>query len=280
MVPPDRSAHTSVVYKDNMYILGGWDGSVSNNDFYMYNFESRMWAEVEYTGISPPCIRSHAAVVYKDSMVVFGGYGDVHPTNIYIFHFPSKHWEVIHPRIPSVSVSSSSKTGDVLSFSTDTVPNPALPPLPSSPTSPSSLPSSPAPSTTPFNYNSIIGPAGGPCGRSRFRMVYYQESLWIFGGWDRRSYFADLWRFRLDTLTWHCIETNFDLKGVGQHSLVVYQGYMYLYGGYCADSKAPHPSLYLYKLPPPSSYAGGSIATFNPNGNNGKLLPPPQPREA
>jgi len=223
-VPPDRSAHTAVVYKDNMYILGGWDGSVSNNDFYVYNFDSRTWAEVEYAGPPPPCVRSHSAVVYEDSMVVFGGYGEnTHPTGIFIFHFPSKRWREIKTSPPSAPVTPSSHSA----------------------TRPSS-PNKPYTSSPIFDKDS----AKGPCGRSRFRMVYYQESLWVFGGWDRLSYFADLWRFRLDTLTWHKIDAFFDLKGgVGQHSLVVHQGRMYLYGGYCAESKAPHPHLYIYKLP-------------------------------
>jgi hypothetical protein len=69
--PPDRSAHTAVVYKDSMYVLGGWDGNVSNNDFYVFHFPSRVWEEVKYSGSPPPCVRSHSSVVYKDTMVVY-----------------------------------------------------------------------------------------------------------------------------------------------------------------------------------------------------------------
>jgi len=232
--------------------LGGWDGSVSNNDFYMYHFESRKWALVESAGASPPCIRSHSAVVYKDSMVVFGGYGEnVHPTSIFIFDFITKYWTTIKPRIPS-SISNGKVYGDADSPNHLPSLSPRSPQSSPAPSTPSpSPPSSPSASASPSSSfaSPSIGPASGPCGRSRFRMVYYNESLWIFGGWDRKAYFSDLWRFRLDTLTWHIIDTNFDMKGVGQHSLVVYQGYMYLYGGYCADSKFPHPYLYLHRLP-------------------------------
>jgi N-acetylneuraminic acid mutarotase len=193
-IPPDRSAHTAVVYKDHMYIMGGWDGSESNNDFYMYNFESRHWAEVPSKGDAPPKIRSHSVVLYRDYMVVFGGYGENnHPASLYMYHFPTATWEEI--RTP------------------------------------------------------------GPCGRSRFRMVYHDESIWCFGGWDRKSYFNDLWRFRFDTRTWQQIDSAFELQGVGQHSLVVHNGLMYLYGGYCADTKAPHPGLYVYRLPSRSAEA-------------------------
>lgn len=191
-LPPDRSAHTAVVYKDHMYIMGGWDGTESNNDFFMYHFESKEWSLVPYKGTPPPRIRSHSAVLFRDSMVVFGGYGEnTHPVNVYIFHFLTATWEKIRP----------------------------------------------------------VNAHAGPSGRSRFRMVFHEDSLWCFGGWDRKNYFNDLWRFRLDTLTWHHIDAAFELQGVGQHSLVVHKGRMYVYGGYCADSKAPHPGLYVYRLP-------------------------------
>lgn len=241
-VPPDRSAHTAVVYKDNMYILGGWDGTVSNNDFYMFHFETRTWSEVEYEGLPPPFIRSHSAVVYNDSMVVFGGYGEnIHPTSIFIFHFPTKRWDEIKASASlASSLSLPSPGGKTASSSYGCV---------SSSSGGGNTAGSSSGEDDKDPYSSLHGIVTGPCGRSRFRMVYYQQSLWVFGGWDRKSYFADLWRFRLDTRTWHKIDAFFDLKGVGQHSLVVHQGRMYLYGGYCADSKAPHPHLYIYKLP-------------------------------
>jgi len=193
-LPPDRSAHTAIVYKDHMYIFGGWDGTESNNDFYKYHFDTRTWAEVSAQGPPPPRIRSHSAVLYHDYMVVFGGYGEnSHPNSIFAFHFPTSTWEEI--RVP------------------------------------------------------------GPCGRSRFRMVFHDDSLWCFGGWDRKSYFNDLWRFRLETRSWQRIDASFELRGVGQHSLAVHKGRMYLYGGYCSDSKAPHPGLYVYRLPVPTTHS-------------------------
>jgi len=221
--PTDRSAHTAVVYQDSMYVLGGWDGDVSNNDFHAFHFPTRVWSRVAYTGFAPPSVRSHATVVFKDTMLVFGGYGEqiLHPTSLYIFHFLEGRWEEISF---DVSPTSSSLTSSLSSSSISNV----------------GFPSSPKQTFT------------GPCGRSRFRMVYYQESLWVFGGWDRQSYFADLWRFRIDKKVWHKVDASFDLQGVGQHSLVVnQQGYMYLYGGYCPVAKAPHPHLYAFRLPQP-----------------------------
>jgi N-acetylneuraminic acid mutarotase len=88
-----------------------------------------------------------------------------------------------------------------------------------------------------------------PSGRSRFRMVYHEDSLWCFGGWDRKTHFNDLWQFLLNTCTWRHIDAAFELQGLSQHSLVIHKAWMYVYGGYSADSKAPHPDLYVYRLP-------------------------------
>lgn len=99
-LPPDRSAHTAVVYKDHMYIFGGWDGIESNNDLFRYHFDTRTWSEVRANAGSaqPPRVRSHSAVLYHDYMVVFGGYGEnAHPNTIFAFHFPTGVWEEIKP---------------------------------------------------------------------------------------------------------------------------------------------------------------------------------------
>ena len=108
------------------------------------------------------------------------------------------------------------------------------------------------------------------------------------GGWDRKSYFADVWRFRFETRAWHKVDVQFEYSGVGQHSLVVNKGRMYpilcivcvracvrayvcamtdllviqnncymnldlviryLYGGYCSDFSTPHPHMYVFRLP-------------------------------
>jgi len=191
-IPRDRSAHTAVVYRDHMYILGGWDGMDSNKDLYKYSFETREWSRVLQSGNVPPNIRSHAAVVYKDQMIVCGGYGNEgHPESVYIFYFEKGEWV------------------------------------------------------------EIDGKEGfRPRGRSRFKAVVFNDSLWCYGGWDRKAYFHDLWRFDLITHKWHKIETYTNkLSNLGQHSMVIHNGIMYIYGGYSPEMKSPHNNLFAYKFP-------------------------------
>jgi len=37
-IPSPRYGHTAVVYKEMMYVFGGWDGTRTLNDFYQYSF--------------------------------------------------------------------------------------------------------------------------------------------------------------------------------------------------------------------------------------------------
>jgi len=73
--PPGRSAHSANVWREYMYIFGGWNGTESNNTFYRINLETLEWSLVPAKGSPPPCIRSHSAVIYDDFMYIIGGYG-------------------------------------------------------------------------------------------------------------------------------------------------------------------------------------------------------------
>ncbi|KAF2074200.1 hypothetical protein CYY_004486 [Polysphondylium violaceum] len=73
--PQGRSAHSANVWREYMYIFGGWNGTESNNTFYRINLETLEWSQVPAKGTPPPCIRSHSAVIYDDFMYIIGGYG-------------------------------------------------------------------------------------------------------------------------------------------------------------------------------------------------------------
>eukprot|EP01133_Synstelium_polycarpum_P008231 gene8231-9678_t len=88
----------------------------------------------------------------------------------------------------------------------------------------------------------------GPCSRSRLRTVVYGNYLWCLGGWDRSSYYNDLWRFNLETRTWTKINSNFELNGIGQYSLVTHKNQIYIYGGYNPSTSSPQPNLYTYMV--------------------------------
>jgi len=100
--PPARSGHTAVVYKDSMYIFGGWNGRTSLSDFYSYHFETKTWKKIDSQGIPPPKRRMQSTVVYNDYLFLFGGYDESRPARseneLYSYHFKTNTWELINCR--------------------------------------------------------------------------------------------------------------------------------------------------------------------------------------
>lgn len=96
--PKGRSAYSAVVYKNCMYIYGGWDGHESMNDIHCYNLDTKQWVQQEQVpNTVAPCVRSHCAWVWNDAMYVWGGYGQHgHPTGLFRYSFleadPTKRW--------------------------------------------------------------------------------------------------------------------------------------------------------------------------------------------
>lgn len=97
--PLRRSAHTAVLYKDKMYIYGGWNGHESHADFQELDLRTLQWQTVSATGESPGRRRAHCAVVHDHYMYIFGGY-DTAPASRYSqmhrFDFEKGHWEIFY----------------------------------------------------------------------------------------------------------------------------------------------------------------------------------------
>jgi N-acetylneuraminic acid mutarotase len=95
--PAPRSAHTTVMYKNELFVFGGWDGGTSNNDFFKYNIERDEWSVVEVcAGEVPAPRRSHCATVYGNAMYVWGGFNGVDNCKplIHKFDFDTMTWSV------------------------------------------------------------------------------------------------------------------------------------------------------------------------------------------
>jgi N-acetylneuraminic acid mutarotase len=96
--PPPRSAHSAVVYKNEMYIFGGWNGHASLNDLYSLNLDTLVWRQIQSEG-APSKRRMHSAVVYKDKMYLFGGYDECRSAHSYnelcCFDFQTESWKIV-----------------------------------------------------------------------------------------------------------------------------------------------------------------------------------------
>jgi len=105
-LPFERRGHSAVLYKDSIFVFGGFDHK-QRNDVFMYSLDpTAKWTRLdllfgtdrdieEYLGepiasqptsiespSSPPALRHfHTAVVYQDSMYIFGGHSMKHNMN-------------------------------------------------------------------------------------------------------------------------------------------------------------------------------------------------------
>eukprot|EP01132_Coremiostelium_polycephalum_P000610 gene610-758_t len=239
---PNKTEHSAVVYKGSMYIFGGYSGkeqSYLDVSIYKLNLDTMTGETIEGTGEKPAGRSAHIAAVWNDYMYIFGGW-DGNDTNneFYRFHFPSAVWERVRgkgPLPPQIRSHSATVYKDYLYIIGGYGPN--------------------GHTEFPYSYNllenewvPLIDNRDGPCSRSRLRTVAYGDALWCLGGWNRTSYYNDLWRFSLESRTWKKIQSRFDLKGIGQHSLVTYKNQMYIYGGYNPSTSSPQGELYTYMV--------------------------------
>jgi N-acetylneuraminic acid mutarotase len=72
--PSPRYLHSSAVYKNELYICGGYDGNQILNELWIFNFVSRKWRSVDFEGEIP--LTCSASVLGNDILYFFGGKGE------------------------------------------------------------------------------------------------------------------------------------------------------------------------------------------------------------
>ncbi|CAO1633997.1 unnamed protein product [Sympodiomycopsis kandeliae] len=74
-LPPRRTGHVSVTYKDKVYVFGGTDGQYHYNDTWCYDVTTNTWKELSCIGYIPVPREGHATCLVDDVMYIFGGRG-------------------------------------------------------------------------------------------------------------------------------------------------------------------------------------------------------------
>ena len=69
-----RFGHTASVYKDSMFIFGGWDGWACLDDFLEYSFTTNIFYEIRRASGKRPSPRyRHDSIVINKKLYVYGG---------------------------------------------------------------------------------------------------------------------------------------------------------------------------------------------------------------
>lgn len=86
--PKARSGHAAVLYKDSMYVFGGYDGSARLNDLYTLNLSTKEWKEIKPSGEIPTPRMNLCCEVLGDHFYIFAGHsGSTSSNDFFKFHF-------------------------------------------------------------------------------------------------------------------------------------------------------------------------------------------------
>jgi len=99
--PSPRHSHAAVVYRQSVYIFGGYDGSYKS-DLHEFDFNLCQWSVVPAAGRRPRSRYRATAVVHKNMMILFGGHdGTRHLCDANIFDFDTRTWSALFTEGPA-----------------------------------------------------------------------------------------------------------------------------------------------------------------------------------
>lgn len=192
--PTPRHSHSGVAYDGSMYIFAGYDGNY-RSDFHRYHFNQRKWSIVPVKGTVPKARYRTSAVPYKHLMLVVGGHdGAKHLNDFYQFNFETLEWSLVEttgtvappsPRDSHSAVicgdmmylfggSTGSARNDLYSFSFETSQWHEVRPAAAA------------------GQKAVV-----PCPRFCHTCEVYNNSLYVFGGYDGQQRLNDFWYFKL-----------------------------------------------------------------------------------
>uniref|UniRef100_A0A8C9GQX6 Attractin/MKLN-like beta-propeller domain-containing protein n=1 Tax=Piliocolobus tephrosceles TaxID=591936 RepID=A0A8C9GQX6_9PRIM len=116
---PKRSGAASVLYKDYIYLFGGYKLNKRLNDFYKYDILKNKWISMNNKN-GPSKRENNPSFVYKNKMYIIGGYeGNTKWVNdFYSFDLHTEIWESVHVEKKSEIYAPSGCFGYALSVDT------------------------------------------------------------------------------------------------------------------------------------------------------------------
>jgi len=245
---PAKTEHSAVIYKNKMYLFGGYSGEYFTNSLYCFDFDTNVCSAVPATGEIPPERSAHVGVVYKDKMYVFGGWNGTDQNNdLYSFDFATLKWSRVIAKgpLPSARCSHaavvSEKYNSLFIFAgyggkTQKYLN----------------------DMCQFSFETeswTITEHTPPSPRSRMRLVEFNDKIYIFGGWNKQEHFNHLYQYDIARRRWKEVELAIDPSEgkIGQHSMVVFNNILYIFAGYSSSVQSSTNDLYAYRLSRPSA---------------------------
>lgn len=283
---PRRTEHTAVVHNNSMVVFGGYSGNSYENSVMVFDFDTMQWKQLVTKGESPSARSAHTAVIVGSSMYIFGGWNGNHCMNdLHELNLETCTWTLISADTSSAARASGSANHVHSIHAHAAAAQHPVGEYPSARCSHGAVViQNCADGATPasavmyiFGGYAIEGanesPNKGylddlyefhfdtntwvrtkargsiPSPRSRFRMIPYQDSIYLFAGWNSTKHFSTLHRYSTTTHQWTEVDTTFDNDGIGQFSMVESNGLMYVFSGF-SPKIGCRTNLFAYPLAP------------------------------
>jgi len=226
-----RTGHAVVVWNDHFYLFGGTDETARQNDIYQYDIPGNRWDKVIPSGGVVPASRSGSkGVVYRDYVYFFGGYtkkDGEYFNDVFRYSIPNKVWETVRtsgddpPARTDHSCVVQNNRMLVFGGFDGRVRFQDLQMLDLEQHRWEQPPEAGAMATPP------------PMGRFGHTAVIYNNSMFIFGGWNGHETLDDLYEFSLGTFQWYNVPNRGRNvpKSRYRHSAAVYGCSMFIFGG-------------------------------------------------
>lgn len=229
--PGARSGASSVVYKDALYIFGGYGGSGRLEDIFRFDFASRCWSQVDAQGNVPVGRENNGAVIYGGKMYLFGGYSGFTWLNDFLsFNFETSQWSPVpsgqRGTVPSTRFGYVSAVhGDFMyvfgGYDGSAWLN----------------------DTYDFDFEHGIWSATRvqgfiPSGRSCPSWATHNGSVFLFGGYDGAHRMNDFHQFRCGSRIWASVRSAGQVPSPRYfHASVVYASSLFVFGGYSGQER-------------------------------------------
>eukprot|EP01063_Lacrimia_lanifica_P006197 TRINITY_DN13733_c0_g2_i1.p1 TRINITY_DN13733_c0_g2~~TRINITY_DN13733_c0_g2_i1.p1 ORF type:complete len:442 (+),score=79.79 TRINITY_DN13733_c0_g2_i1:81-1406(+) len=190
--PPARSSHTALAYKHQMYVFGGWDRSGENkNDLYALDLQTLRWRMVHGNDPFAACDLPAAPGVPHRPC----------PRRAHAAFAIGQHMMVFGgtTTVDGDDVECGTAAIDVLDMKAET-----------------------------WELRQVFGDV--PCPRSRADGAVYEGVFYLAGGWNRSRPLSDLHCFDPLGSVWRKLAVAAPF-GIMQHSVVVWQGRLLMFGG-------------------------------------------------
>ena len=98
--PVKRTDHTLSLFKDSLYVFGGYDGKSRFNDLCQFHLVRKEW-RITSSEVSPQSRFGHSAAVCQDRLIIFGGWNGHYTLNdLWIYYFATERWGEVLPLSP------------------------------------------------------------------------------------------------------------------------------------------------------------------------------------